>query len=137
MQGLRFKPLDFLIIGLLLAAGLAGFWFNLKQGDALPQKYVIVYVDNNPVAELSLAESDTYQYTFNFGEAGRHEAVLEIEGGRVRLLPMDHSLCPRGICAHTGWIEHSYESIVCLPNRIMVVFSHSSAGPDEMDGVTF
>lgn len=137
MQGYNFKPLDYLLIGLLLTAGLAGFWFNLKQGDALEQKYIIVYVDNKPVAELSLSDSDLYQYTFNFGAAGRNEAVLEIEGGRVRMLPMDHSLCPRGICSHTGWIEHSYESIVCLPNRIMVVFSHSSSGSNEVDGVTF
>ena len=120
-----------------MVAGLAGLWYNLDRGGMSEQKYAAVYIDNKPVAELSLAESDRYAYTIHFGEEGQHEAILEIEGGRVRMLPLDESLCPRGICSHTGWISHHYESIVCLPNRIMVAFTQSPGDPDRIDGVTY
>jgi len=137
VRGFSFKPLDFVIAAVLLAAGLAGLWYNLGRGGMPEQKYAVVYVDNKPVAELSLAESDRYAYTIHFGAERQHEATLEIEGGRVRMLPLDESLCPRGICSHTGWISHHYESIVCLPNRIMVVFAQSPADPDRIDVVTY
>ena len=135
MQKLQLKPADYIIIGLLIIAGLAGFWYNYHQGGQGQQKYAVIYVDNQVVAELSLNDSDHYQYSFPFGNGAQHEAVIEVDGGRVRMLEMDTSLCPRGICAHTGWIEHSYESIVCLPNRIMIVFREADS--DGLDGITF
>jgi hypothetical protein len=135
MRGFRFKLADYFIIGVLLLAGLAGLWYNFQQGSRLQQKYAVIYVDNRPVAELSLGQNDLFEYTIAFGDG--HEAVLEIEEGKVRMLPMSVDLCPKGICSHTGWIAHPYESIVCLPNRIMVVFSSSPTESEEIDGVTY
>ena len=137
MRGYRLQTLDYIIIGVLLAAGLAGLWNNLQRGGMPRQKYIAVYVDNVLVDELSLAEGDSYEYPFNFGESGRYQAVLEIDGGRVRMQPMDQTLCPRAICSHTGWISHGYESIACLPNRILVIFTQAPASPDDVDGVTY
>jgi len=53
----------------------------------------------------------------------------------VRLLPIKKELCPRGICAHTGWISRNFQSIVCIPNRIVVSFSDKKL--DGVDGVTY
>ncbi len=39
---------------------------------------------------------------------------------RVRMIEMDREICPEAICSETGWIDNSYQSIVCLPNRIIV-----------------
>lgn len=33
---------------------------------------------------------------------------------------MNKEICPRGICSDMGWISKTYESIVCLPNSIVV-----------------
>ena len=138
MRKLQLKLLDYLIFGALLLAGLAGLWGNLRAESAGRQQYVLVYVENRLVAELSLSANDCFTYEIPFGEGGRHRAVLEVEGGRVRMLPLNESLCPRGICAHTGWISRPYESIVCLPNRIMVVFSPAATDRDGgIDGMTF
>ena len=121
----------------LLLTGCAGLWLNLQRSGASPQKYLTIYVDNQAVAELSFAPEDRFTYSFPYDQ-GRHRAVLEIEGGRVRMLPLPEELCPRGICAHTGWIDRSYESIVCLPNRIMIVFSHAPQGEGgDIDSITF
>lgn len=137
MERLRLKAADYIIIAALILAGCAGLWLNLQQGGASPQKYLTIYVDNKMVAELSFAPEDRFSYSFPYAQ-GRQRAVLEIEGGRARLLPLPEELCPKGICSHTGWISRSYESIVCLPNRIMIVFSQ--APPDEgggIDGLTY
>lgn len=137
MEKLRLKAADYIIIAVLLLVGCAGLWLNLQRSSASPQKYLTIYVDNEAVAELSFAPADHFTYSFPYDQ-GRHEAVLEIEGGRVRMLPLPRELCPRGICSHTGWIALSYESIVCLPNRIMVVFSHTPPDKDSgIDSITF
>ncbi len=136
MQNIKIKIADYFIVALLLAAGLAGFWFNVQQSSAAQHKYVELFVDNRKVDEISMAED--YIYKFAFGPQGEHEGILEIADGKVRMLPMGSDLCPKGICSHTGWITHSYESIVCLPNRIMVIFSEGSSSlDDEIDGVTY
>jgi len=136
MPKLNLKTADYCIITALIIAGLAGLWVNLQQGVGSRQKYALIYVDNQLVAEISLGENDRFQHMFPFGESGQYQAVIEAEEGKVRLLEMDADLCLRGICAHTGWIAHPYESIVCLPNRIMVVFREAAAEKD-LDGVTF
>lgn len=137
MGKLRLTVADYMIMGALLLAGIAGLWLNLQQGSQSPQKYLTIYVENRTVAELSFAPEDSFNYSFPFDE-GRHRAELEIEGGRVRMLPLPQELCPRGICSHTGWISRSCESIVCLPNRIMIVFSRvPPEGEEGVDSVTF
>lgn len=132
---LRLKLADLIIIIVVLAVGLGSLWYNLSQAAVPPeQKYAAVYVDNKFVTELSLSEH--FIYTFTFGQ-GNHRAQLEVDRGRIRMLPLDRQLCPRGICSHTGWISEPYESIVCLPNRIMVLFAGGPPATDGIDGVTY
>lgn len=50
----------------------------------------------------------------------RGTAEVEIRAGAVRILEMPDDLCPRKICSHTGWIKRSGETIICVPNRLMV-----------------
>lgn len=126
---------DKFFIILILLCSLAGFILNLTLEAAGEQKYITVYVDNEFVMEESFNEETEKTVPFPFGENKEHVAVLEIKQGRVRLLPIeDKALCPRGICSHTGWISHSYQSIVCVPNRIIVSFRDQR--PEGIDGVT-
>ena len=55
-------------------------------------------------------------------EKKEHFAVLEISA-ESPYASLSRELCPRGICSHTGWISRDYQSIVCVPNRIIVAFS--------------
>lgn len=137
MPKLKIKPADYILAGVILAWGLVGFWFNIQQASASEQKYAVIYVQNQQIAELSLAEEDHFSYSFKFGEE-EHTALVEIEEGRIRMMPLEGDVCPKNICSHTGWIEYSYESIVCLPNQIMIVFTDIAGNSEDgLDGVTY
>lgn len=138
MTIIKVKKIDYIVVLAILAWGFAGFWFNIQQVGASGQKYATIHVQREQVAELSLSSDDQYSYSFDFGEHDQYTAHLEVEKGRIRMLPLGDDLCPRHICSHTGWIEHSYEKIVCLPNQIIITFNETSRGGDEeIDGVTY
>jgi hypothetical protein len=126
---------DKLFFVLILAVSLGLFLFNFNLSATSGQKYITVHVNNELVLELSFDEQTEKVVNFKFGENNEHNAVLEIKGGSVRMLPIDKGLCPQGICAHTGWISKNYQSIVCVPNRIVIAFSDKDS--DLVDGVTF
>ncbi len=139
MTIIKVKKIDYIVVLAILIWGLTGFWFNIQQVGASEQKYATIHVQREQIAELSLSLNDQYSYSFNFGEHDQHTAHLEIEKGRIRMLALGDDLCPKHICSHTGWIEHSYEKIVCLPNQIMITFNETTGGSgnEEIDSVTY
>jgi len=139
MGAIKIKVTDYLVIAVLLIWGVVGFWLNWQTAGAAGPKYAQVFVQNRQVAELSLTSGDRFEYTLSFGENNQFAATIEIDDGRIRMLPLSEDLCPRAVCSHTGWIEYSYESIVCLPNQIVIIFSDSSRpGEDEgIDSITY
>ncbi len=42
---------------------------------------------------------------------------IEIKNGRVRV---NDSPCNNKTCIKTGWIDKSYQSIICIPNHVVV-----------------
>lgn len=126
---------DKFFIAFILVVSLVVFLLNLRFDAAIEQRYLTVFVDNEFVMELSFNDETEQIVSFPFGENKEHVAVLEISEGKVRMLPLSPELCPRGICSHTGWISRSYQSIVCVPNRIIVSFTDKKL--DGVDGITY
>ena len=66
------------------------------------------------------------------GPAGGLNLVYLPEKG----LYVESSSCPDHICIKTGWINKAGQSIVCVPNEIIVrLFAGGRAGKDELDGI--
>jgi len=137
--GLRLRWGDLVVVGLFIALGLGGLIYNFYFHEEYAQKYVEVYVANELVKEISLDHSDERVYQIPFQAQGEtHHAEVEVKDGQVRMLPMSDDLCPRGICAHTGWISSEWETIVCAPNEIVVTFTETSEDEEnDLDGVTY
>ena len=55
------------------------------------------------------------------------DSYLEVKDGRVRMID---SACPDKLCVKTGWISRPGESIVCLPNRVVIEITGGEGGPD-------
>ncbi len=70
----------------------------------------LVYREGELVEELDLEEERTIDL-----DGG--EIEIEVKGGRVRVAEAD---CPRGICIDSGWIRRTGQSIVCLPNKVLI-----------------
>lgn len=87
--------------------------FSAKEGT----KTVEIEVYGKLAEKIVLTEDAENTYSFEFGE---NIGYIEVKNGAVRMLEMDKDVCPEGICSNTGWVKEEYESIVCMPNGIIV-----------------
>lgn len=112
---------DILFIGiLLLTATLVGLLFLImgKAGDTVTVTVDKKFFGEYPLGEDRIVEIRT-EDSLN---------ILVIEDGRAFMREAD---CPDGICCAHRPIVRDGESIICLPNRVVVTVSAKSEnGPD-------
>ncbi len=69
------------------------------------------------------------------------DRVIDILGGKMRIqilkgrLRIEHSDCPQHLCMNMGWIQYGGQTIVCVPNQVLVEIK--SKGHLVVDAVTF
>ena len=71
-------------------------------------------------------------YTITGANGGTN--LLVIEDGAARI---EEASCPDGVCVHTGRIRRNGQSIVCLPNQVVVEIAsdmENSSGVDMTAG---
>ncbi|RQD73861.1 MAG: NusG domain II-containing protein [Candidatus Syntrophonatronum acetioxidans] len=106
-----FSRYDFLIwIGIAVLA-LGGIFYS-EQMSAHSGEEVQITVNSEEYGVFSLREDRLLEVE---GVNGITE--VEISDGRVRVI---HSACPDKICIYTGWVHRPNQTIVCLPNRVVV-----------------
>jgi hypothetical protein len=116
---MKLKKGDLLVIVFLLltlAALLADRQLTAVAGGRLLR----IELDGRLVDEVPFDAASRKHLTVQM-PAG--EATVEITGGRVRILEMPRTICPLGLCSSVGWVERSGDSIVCLPNRLVLTVS--------------
>ena len=99
-----------LILALLVLAGAA---YGILRLTREPGNEAAVTVDGQLVLTVPL----TREATVTVGENRGFRNVVEVSGGRVRVVDAD---CPDRLCVRQGWIRYSGESIVCLPHKLVV-----------------
>lgn len=102
---------DILIIAAFLAVGAVlalCLLFGAKKGNV-----VQVRVDGEIVKEFSLSENTSYE--IQGVNNGRN--LLRIEDGKAEVT---EASCPDGLCINMGQIDKVGQSIVCLPNKVVV-----------------
>ncbi len=103
------------IIALCVALTVVPFFFS-SDGNV-----VDIYVDGELFAEKDLYENSVTDVL------GLMSVI--VENGRVRV---ENSSCPTGVCEHSSPISKSGDSIICLPNKILIKIS----GDAETDAVS-
>ncbi len=86
--------------GLLLATQLGG-----RMGS-----YAVVEFDGTEIARYPLDTDGVF--VLNGGTN-----TLEILGGRARMV---EAQCPDKLCVKMGWVRYTGQSLVCLPEHIVV-----------------
>ena len=67
-----------------------------------------VFINNTLWKEIALDRDNTIVLP---------HMVLLVKKGKIEVL---HSNCPQGICKHQGWISRPGQSIVCVPNHVLI-----------------
>ena len=110
-----------LILLILLVAGSAFGIYRAFTGSGGGE--AVVYVDGEEEGRYSLNEDQTIE--INGGTN-----TLVIENGSASMEKAD---CPDQVCVHHRGISRDGESIICLPNR--VVISVDSTEQSDLDGI--
>ncbi len=117
------KKADIVLFLILLFFGLALSALALFSGTA-GQK-VQISVDGKTYATYSLSENQIIEIKEN-----GHTNKITINDGSVQ---MSYSDCKNQICVHDGKISMTNQSIVCLPNKVMVEIT---GGEEEFDAIS-
>lgn len=114
---INMKKFDKIIIVSVLLLSLISLGIMTLSKSKDQNSNIVIIVGNKVEKKISLnlKESKTYEFNFN-----NNIGYIEVNNGRVRMVEMNQEICPKSICSNTGWIETAYQSIVCLPNQIIV-----------------
>lgn len=129
---------DILLIIFLLAAGFLSMFTVSTLNKENVSSVAVVSIDSREAYRIPLDGSQIEERVkIKFKN---HTGYIDIKNGSVRMEEMDSAICPEKICSETGWIEKSYQTIVCLPNKIVVrIENDRKDAPSEfaVDGVSF
>ena len=104
---------DIILAAIIVAAAaiaLALFFFTRSAGG-----YAVVLIDGVETARYSLSEDTEVTITTGDNDVGYN--VLKIENGKASVTSAS---CPDGICVNHKAVEYNGETIVCLPNKVVI-----------------
>ena len=103
---------DLIIICVCLAVSLLIFAFSLNVESP---RDCVVEVNGEEIARYSLAQIQGEKVIELDNEFGRNTIVIDNKGAKVT-----QSSCPDGLEIKSGKITMSGQSLICLPNRLVV-----------------
>ena len=122
----RLRRNDVIFIAILVAViAIAGVCLYLFRGEG---NAVTVSVNGKVIATYSLDEDRTED--IHTGEDGLNRLI--IKDGKAWI---ETASCPDGICAAHKPIHRDGESIVCLPNKVVVTVQVTEGSQAEEPGV--
>lgn len=104
---------DILLLSLVLAAAILGaLLISFLREDG---KTVTVSVDGELFGQYPLAEDKTVEIAS--GESGDNRNLLVISNGKAYVSDAD---CPNHDCVRVRAISSEGETIICVPNRVVI-----------------
>lgn len=107
---LRFQKGDLIAIALPLLLAVIVFAAVLP-GKERGVDIAEIYQNGQLIRRVSLEEDQEFTYT------GDYSNTITVRDGKIAITKSD---CPGEDCVHSGWIDASGRSIVCLPNRLEI-----------------
>lgn len=104
------KKRDFIVIFCIIV--LAGISFiAIKMMEKTGEK-VVIYQDKKQYKTVSLYKNQIIEIPANKGHN-----IVKIQDGKAEMI---EASCPDQICVHHRKISNTGETIVCLPNKVVV-----------------
>lgn len=120
----RFGKNDVIFIG-FLAVFCVAVCIWVYKGGAVEGSNILITVDGREYGTYSLFE----EQTITIGE-GDKKNIIEIKGGKAY---MKEASCPDQLCVNQNEISFDKESIICLPNKVVITVI--SDVESDVDGV--
>lgn len=111
------------ILAVCAVSFLALYVFNNNTGN-----YAEIEQNGAVIHTMPLDEDAVY----NVETDGKITNTVEVKNGSVSVTYAD---CPDQICVNHAPVSLSGESIICLPNEVVVSVIESNGNEDEIDGV--
>lgn len=124
---LKPKPLDALVVLAVLLLGVAAAWLAYGRGNSGALTATVKH-RGQVVARVELS-SLTEEKTVSIDGAYHLTVTLDRTGAAVT-----DSDCPGQDCLHTGRITRAGQSIVCLPEQVIVTLEGKAPSPDVVLG---
>lgn len=127
---MRIKKGDLIIIVILASAIIS--WFAINNWSRLEDEKQIVIETNGDFYKAIAIEEGMEQHEFHIEfENGKYIDIVVGENGAY----VKDVVCPDRVCQKTGLISRVGQSIVCLPNRVVVYIE----GKEEsaIDGISY
>jgi hypothetical protein len=112
---------DIVIIAVILIIAILLYAIVNLTSEKSPEDWVEVRQYGETILRLSpqdLNNDGIYDFKFDKGIG-----QIEVSDKKVRMLPMDKTICPKTICSDTGWIESKPAAIICVPNLLIISFN--------------
>jgi hypothetical protein len=109
---LKARPQDYLLGVCLICASVAWLITPTVAGRGAAASARLRH-GGKVLAELPLDRAAKRTYSFESGPI----TVEVVPGQGIRVL---ESKCPVKVCVHAGWAHKAGETIVCLPNRLLI-----------------
>jgi len=124
---LKTSKLDIVLVVLILGFSLFSLLRMVVKvkGERADKKMAFVYQDGRLEQEIGLSENRKVGL---FGG----KLWVQIKEGRIRVAKAD---CPEHICMNMGWIQNAGQTIVCVPNKVLIEIK--STEPIMVDAVTY
>lgn len=105
------NDLKLIIVVVLIASTFLAFFKLFESGKS---KKAIVYFENKVVLTIDLEDKRKREYEV---EGYNGKVTIESFNGKVKV---NEEKSPLHLCSKQGYISSSYETIVCLPNKITI-----------------
>lgn len=125
----KMKKADIFVIFLIIISSFLIYFFTnkLPKEDNAASKKVVITVDGKIYKEVELKENTHLDIDINT-QYGDNE--VHIENGEVQMFESD---CKDKICMKMGKISLTGDSIICLPNRLMVKIVEDKPSDESLD----
>ncbi|HHT38377.1 MAG TPA: NusG domain II-containing protein [Mollicutes bacterium] len=116
---------DFILISIIFIISVIffGVTFIVKNDNA---NVAYVYYENKLIKIIDLSNDELKEYTIK-GYNG--DVIIETKRNQIRV---KEETSPLNLCSKQGWVTSSLETIVCLPNKVIIKIGSSK---EEIDAV--
>lgn len=121
----------YLIIIIIIISFVSFIYINNSEFKKPKNKYISIQVNGEEVKKITFGANMVGKKIPINTEFGYN--LIEIGDGKVRIIEAD---CPDKLDVKQGWISKLGETIVCLPNKLVIEINGSGRTDDDVDYIS-